>query len=232
MRRDSSKSTTRAFTLVEILIVLAIVALLAAILFSAFDRVRSSARTASCASNLRQIGMALQLYTADNRGFYPSLQTRTNIKCSWPESIYPLVKNTGVFWCPSAPNGEYRLGCPPEDDSWGDSITQRRNWHGSYEMVQLYTGSPTARFNEIRLRHPSSTVVFFDGQGGLSSYDLRTRNAGLPPGFPLTTEDQLLDFQLSIPDRHNGGVNACYADGHVKWLSFDAMRDPSLWRPD
>ncbi|NDK17082.1 MAG: prepilin-type N-terminal cleavage/methylation domain-containing protein, partial [Armatimonadetes bacterium] len=53
------------FTLIELLIVIAIIAILAAMLFPVFARARETARKATCASNLRQIGMALELYVQD-----------------------------------------------------------------------------------------------------------------------------------------------------------------------
>jgi prepilin-type N-terminal cleavage/methylation domain-containing protein len=61
-----------AFTLVEVLIVVAIIAVLAALSVSTAFQVRRSGRTAVCSSNARQIGMALRLYTSDNDGAWPS----------------------------------------------------------------------------------------------------------------------------------------------------------------
>lgn len=61
----------RAFTLIEILVVIAIIAILSAILLPVFFTVRGRARQASCISNLRQIGNAVQMYTQDYDGRYP-----------------------------------------------------------------------------------------------------------------------------------------------------------------
>ncbi len=63
----------RAFTLVELLIVIAIIAILAALLFPAFARARENARQTSCTSNLHQIGIAVQMYRADEKEFPNSL---------------------------------------------------------------------------------------------------------------------------------------------------------------
>ncbi|NCO34930.1 MAG: hypothetical protein AUJ92_00850 [Armatimonadetes bacterium CG2_30_59_28] len=70
MRRD------KGFTLIELLVVIAIIAILAAILFPVFARAREKARTASCQSNLKQIGLAMMMYVQDFDEVYPALLVR------------------------------------------------------------------------------------------------------------------------------------------------------------
>ena len=59
----------RGFTLIELLVVIAVITILAAILFPVFAQAREAARQTSCASNLRQIGMAARMYMQDNDGY-------------------------------------------------------------------------------------------------------------------------------------------------------------------
>ncbi len=64
-------SSPKGFTLIELLVVIAIIALLAAILFPVFAKAREKARQISCASNIRQVGLALLQYMGDNDEMYP-----------------------------------------------------------------------------------------------------------------------------------------------------------------
>ena len=90
--RDPARS--RGFTMIEVLYVISIMAVLAAILFPVFARAREHARRATCASNLMQIGAALSLYARDCDGHFPP-------KNNDFAPTYPYAGSVSVFYCPS-----------------------------------------------------------------------------------------------------------------------------------
>lgn len=101
MRHERQVRTT-GFTLVEILVVTAIIAVLAAILLTVFARARESGRRTVCASNLKQIALAMQQYVGDNDGRYPGFGPLPD---NWRHAISPYVKDAAIFRCPTFPAG-------------------------------------------------------------------------------------------------------------------------------
>jgi prepilin-type N-terminal cleavage/methylation domain-containing protein len=134
----------KAFTLIELLVVIAIIAILGAILFPVFAQAREKARQTTCASNLRQIVLATQMYLQDyDETFFPAHSTGQvggNLpnnygRLFWPWLVRPYTNSFEAFWCPSEPEDNcrkrnhpyfgYCSGCPLRGGStW--SISRRR----------------------------------------------------------------------------------------------------------
>ena len=101
--RHTAKRHRRAFTLIELLIVVAIIAVLAGMLFPVFARARENARRASCAANLKQIGLAILQYTQDYDETFPR-RTFYNPYRSWQQVLWPYMKSTQILLCQSNTN--------------------------------------------------------------------------------------------------------------------------------
>jgi prepilin-type N-terminal cleavage/methylation domain-containing protein len=77
--RDALGTRRHAFTLVELLVVIGVIALLISILLPALQKSREQAVKVQCASNMRQWGQGLAMYCANNKGFYPRLRPRPRL---------------------------------------------------------------------------------------------------------------------------------------------------------
>jgi prepilin-type N-terminal cleavage/methylation domain-containing protein/prepilin-type processing-associated H-X9-DG protein len=112
MRRHSG------FTLVELLVVVGIIGVLASLLLPVLSRARESAQRASCTNNLRQIGIAFELYLLEHRETYPAADDPVSLSPfywlwmgrGWREQLVEYIPgdkdNPGVFWCPTDPRAE------------------------------------------------------------------------------------------------------------------------------
>jgi len=95
----------KGFTLIELLVVIAIIAILAAILFPVFAAARERARITTCASNLRQLGLASRMYSQDNDEQLYLGPTLYNPHLGLTSAWGPYVKSVRLFYCPSAEGG-------------------------------------------------------------------------------------------------------------------------------
>lgn len=202
-----------AFTLVEVLVVVAIVGILAAILFPVFSSARDAGRRSTCNSHLRQIGVALELYSNDYPHRFPTgIGMPSN--CEWSEGLARYLKTGDILNCPSAPLDNYQPGCPPSQQINGITST----FDGAYNLNAGESGGGVAEFSRLRIRNPSQMISVIDGSGDLMSFGKGTG--------PIRI-DQLVSMAVEL--RHKGGANAAFADGHVKWLSPTALQERSSW---
>lgn len=200
MKNKPTRKRT-AFTLIELLVVLVIIGALAALVFSGLVRSRERARQAQCASNLRQIGLALQAYVADNDSTWP-------VNAAWRQAVISNLKSdTKTLACPSA--------AAPNRLVNAEGISgYAYNTGLSAKLSAIGNGSAV---NDAIVAFPALTVSVCDEAVGIPmssgpdpyKFDSILRPPGEEEGWK----------------RHGGGANYLFCDGHVQWYGPDAVGD-------
>jgi prepilin-type N-terminal cleavage/methylation domain-containing protein/prepilin-type processing-associated H-X9-DG protein len=195
----------RAFTLIELLVVISIIAVLAAILFPVFAKVREKARIVSCASSLKQIGMAFAMYGDDNDDYFPLNDYRKymmgDFSAIWTEVTIPYTKDNGRITkkgCPSAQDYAYCYGC-------------------NQELGCILPNNPTAymhTFSDVSL--PVETVMVMDSITAVK-YGMKGN-----PNF-IWYVPGMINGKYR-PQAHGGiFTNVLWVDGHVKLTNLDSL---------
>jgi prepilin-type N-terminal cleavage/methylation domain-containing protein/prepilin-type processing-associated H-X9-DG protein len=225
---------TRGFTLIELLTVVAIIAILAGILFPVFSQAREKARAASCLSNARQIAMAFSMYNQDFDELYPPAVDVVN-NAWWEGMVGPYIKGGslgGILTCPSAPSRAYAYSM-----NWSMSGKSEATASNPAETILTADGVQAPRLANAVDKLPNAGPYFFYTYPGLGE-SMWT----VPPNLASGTGDPNATIRTDLPDtdtdqaegllrfRHHEGVNASFVDGHTKYLRKGAST-LSQWDP-
>lgn len=227
--KPSSSRENQGFSLVELLVVIMMIFILAAMLLPALTRSRASAEGLACSSNLRQMAIAAQLYLSTHDGIFPPAYTTATYlngqltRASWDfttmvdwsrggtSSIRP-----GLLW---GEHGDPRIQqCPSftgADNAGGDPFTGY-NYNTSYlghgPLEQVH--KEPARIAQVL--QPAATAMFGDGQWGQGANKFMRA-----PLDDVEGGGDQLSFRYAGTQgfRHQGRTGVAFVDGHVLWLT-------------
>ncbi len=213
----------RAFTLIELLVVIAIIAILAAILFPVFAQAKEAAKAAACISNMKQWGVATQLYLADNddrmlfRASSNALTTRSNIavasnvySAKWWNMLLPYSKSKDMYKCPSA----------------SVSVLQPDE-KGIANIPLSYVANAAAEsLNMSQVEKPANLLIF--GEKWDKNAQGATINETWLEGFgnegDMSEDPNNLGHMKAFADIHSRAMSASFFDGHAH-----KVRPTQIW---
>ena len=189
------KKLAPAFTLVELLVVIALLAVLASLAYAGAGVMIGKGQAAKCLSNMRQIGAAMQMFANDHDGRLPG----TAHGVSWTNSLGAYLGTNFLGKCPAVPEHRARVTY-----GWNDSLADAKGV--GIKLASARTPSATMAAAELATNQSSEHFHFAGGRGGASR----------------VTPNQ---FEAAVNvEVHNGSANYLFVEGHVENLAWTEVQ--------
>ena len=228
------------FTLIELLFVIAIIAILAAILFPVFAQAREKARQTACLSNLKQVGLAATMYAQDYDETFPNTEFGGNIDDAheyyWGDMLYPYTKNWQILQCSSADQKiTFKTGVTTYSQQWAYN-------YGINDIIAancVTADDPACRHIGVAghtmaaVNAPASTILVADnlpsdvdtGDGDNMILGHGRHEINWQWGQRDATRLSIGGKSQDGYPRHSDGFVYVLADGHSKWRKREKKVD-------
>ena len=222
------RSLPAGFTLIELLVVIAIIAILAALLLPALSRAKGSAQRIACASNLRQIRLALGIYVTDNDGRMPPRESFTN---RWPAQLQTNYSDVKLLRCPAdleANKAAATTNAAP------DAAVRSYLMNGFQDaLLDLFGGALPPKgvslpaLRESVIGRPADTIVF--GEKASASAQFYVVLASDASQYLPDLEESRHGGTLGLSSK-SGSSNYAFGDGSVRVVRYGQTLCPlNLW---
>ena len=232
------------FTLIEMLVVIAIIGILAAMLMPGLQKAREKAKSVQCVTNLRNMGVGLANYMTRHEGKFPKLM---------PDGNSQIQDSHGHHLLPVEALCHYAAGDLPVESAWldknrpMDKLAMCPSYQRAYMNMNNAEYNPNAYTWNRHVDGDGSVMVpelqALKPGNGLAYCCMRSEgNATMPSELCVVTDSQdtgiqyqkfiaykdvpdTVDEEGSLPNRHLDGANLLYADGHVEWRANKWLRE-------
>lgn len=197
------------FTLVELLVVVAIILILAGLLLPVLEQAAKKTEAVTCLCNLRSLVLAAFLYADDWDDYLPPAlvpASPAGYSTCWDRTLHPYLRNSQMYICVSDAN-------PTPGPSFTHSFPHS---YGINFALTLLGGYQAASLRRTDLNQPDNTILFFD----------------LNQPYSYGWQSDWGNANQYVAERHLGGVNFAFAGGNARWLRLGAtLQGTGMWQP-
>jgi prepilin-type processing-associated H-X9-DG protein len=218
----SGRARRRPYTLIELLIVIAIIMILVGLLLPALKSARNTAKSVSCLNNLKQVGVGASFYLQDSNHWFPFARYNNDEPIEsgpWYDlfsaAIFPnyttlRTYKPKIFECPANEKHKWQY-------QW---VSYGYNYKGSSGLDglgwKIETGTVYVKTTLHQIRSPSQMIIAADSNNlNNMAYVINSALTGSVNYQPL--------------GRHRGGDNVLWADGHVAWVALPLLLNTGSW---